>query len=78
MHAEIKYCILISNIHFFYLSASQNLHYIPAAARTLFAKCNIYEAIPAKYFFPSIHDAVLFANAEQKEQKNVPEEKQLE
>ncbi|VBB28238.1 unnamed protein product [Acanthocheilonema viteae] len=37
-----------------------------ATARILFAKCSIYEVIPSTHFFPSVHDAVLFANAEQK------------
>ncbi|CAG9539800.1 unnamed protein product [Cercopithifilaria johnstoni] len=42
-----------------------------AAARILFAKCNIYEVIPSANFFPSVHDAVLFANAKQKKQVNI-------
>ncbi|KAM3727529.1 Sulfate permease family protein [Dirofilaria immitis] len=47
-----------------------------AAARTLFAKCNIYEMIPSNHFFPSVHDAVLFVDAEQKKQKIICKEKQ--
>uniref|UniRef100_A0AAF5PMU8 STAS domain-containing protein n=1 Tax=Wuchereria bancrofti TaxID=6293 RepID=A0AAF5PMU8_WUCBA len=45
-----------------------------AEARILFAKCNIYKVIPSTHFFPSIHDAVLFANAQQMKQKNICKE----
>ncbi|VIO90004.1 Uncharacterized protein BM_BM13610 [Brugia malayi] len=47
-----------------------------AEARILFAKCNIYEVIPSINFFPSIHDAVLFANNAQqiKQKKNICKE----
>uniref|UniRef100_A0A915Q2N2 STAS domain-containing protein n=1 Tax=Setaria digitata TaxID=48799 RepID=A0A915Q2N2_9BILA len=41
-----------------------------AAARILFAKCNIYKVIPSNHFFPSVHDAVLFANSELNKQKS--------
>ncbi|VDK73467.1 unnamed protein product [Litomosoides sigmodontis] len=41
-----------------------------AAARILFAKCEIYEMIPSSHFFPSVHDAVLFANAKQSVMNN--------
>uniref|UniRef100_A0A8R1TQA1 STAS domain-containing protein n=1 Tax=Onchocerca volvulus TaxID=6282 RepID=A0A8R1TQA1_ONCVO len=47
-----------------------------AAARKLFDKSNIYEVISSSHFFPSIHDAVLFADAKQKEQKSICREKQ--
>ncbi|VDO40118.1 unnamed protein product [Onchocerca flexuosa] len=47
-----------------------------AAARKLFAKCNIYAVISSNHFFPSIHDAVLFADAIQKEQNITSKEKQ--
>ncbi|VDN00893.1 unnamed protein product [Thelazia callipaeda] len=44
-----------------------------AAARTLFAKCDIYKTIPIQHFFPSVHDAVLFAKTLQKNQKIKPQ-----
>ncbi|EFO16509.1 hypothetical protein LOAG_11998 [Loa loa] len=46
-----------------------------AEARILFAKCNIYKVIPSTNFFPSVHDAVLFANAQQMKQKNICKER---
>ncbi|VDN38150.1 unnamed protein product [Gongylonema pulchrum] len=48
-----------------------------AAARSLFARCNIYNTIPAKNFFPSVHDAVLFAKAKQLEARNSEKEGQF-
>uniref|UniRef100_A0A0R3RSF0 STAS domain-containing protein n=1 Tax=Elaeophora elaphi TaxID=1147741 RepID=A0A0R3RSF0_9BILA len=58
---DLSHELRIRNVEIF-VAASKD------AARILFAKCNVYKVIPSTNFFPSVHDAVLFANAKREKQ----------